>query len=309
MHALRRWAREKDAIKHRLQEFDVHSCACFVEDDRKIVQDAIAALFTARSMVSKNATREETLQAFNEFVRCGLLGAFTSAFGWCSFAYPHYVVAAFILDVAEGLDFFTAWRDQRRWMICVMLYDISWTAMCWPCIFVLAELMASRCLRWHSWKGGVYIVLGFLFCVLIPGYLLDLGIKALEAAARTSEIALGAQCASIPIGILIGAAASAGRCPRCISRRKASTEEGGTAVAQPDVGDEAQTAAGGAIPMPPGGELASDSEMQVDGPAGAEGPQPREEPAVEEPGGATPAPVAPVASPVESNSEGSEVTI
>ena len=108
--------------------------------------------------------------------------------------------------------------DQRRFVICNSLGCFIWVTMVWPCIFVTAELVASRCLRWSGWKGGIFVTIGFVLFVVVPAIIVGEALKALEAAANTSDLALGVLIALIPAGVLVGLAVSAGRCPKRLSR-------------------------------------------------------------------------------------------
>ena len=120
--------------------------------------------------------------------------------------------------------------------------------MVWPCLLVICELMASRCLRWSGCKGGVYVTIGFVF-IMVPCLMLNEGLRALETAANSSDVALGVQVALIPAGVLVGVAVSAGRCPKRLSRgsRKSPPTPTPTPTPAPtptpDVDEVPQTAA------------------------------------------------------------------
>jgi len=175
---LRRWAREKEAIRKRVVGFEVTECLCACEEDRPLVNQNIALLMRANGEVPSDASERDALTAFNGLVRRRIPDALLASIGPIGMTYSQ-VVGIFIctnlplaVDVSLLGDFphpEEEWIARRR--VCGVAYNAARVFGLFPLAAALLSLWCGTCLHltgcWELVHLGVGTLL-FLVLFVIP---------------------------------------------------------------------------------------------------------------------------------------------
>jgi len=188
LRSLRQWAREKDAIEARLQNFTVRRCTCASEEDRPVVYRNIAALMRATLPDVDLTDDDNALDAFDNLVRADLPLALSSSFGKTVMPYK-YVAAVmttwdgpWLLDRLAGLHNGMPIRDAMS----EALYFLPLCFSIMP-LFIHAFGRISSCfLHLRGWREIVWLLTGYAlmmlpFTVVVEGVLMTLKTMAVES--------------------------------------------------------------------------------------------------------------------------------
>mmetsp|Transcript_58074 Transcript_58074/g.152005 ORF Transcript_58074/g.152005 Transcript_58074/m.152005 type:complete len:192 (+) Transcript_58074:1-576(+) len=145
LRSLRRWARDREAIGARLQNFSVRRCICACEEDRPVVYRNIAALMRETLPDVDLTDDDEALEAFDILVRTDLPLAFSSSLGKTFMPYK-YVAAVFaswdlpnMIDLLAGMTGGMPIRDTARWALWYLPLALS----IYPLALISTERMTS----------------------------------------------------------------------------------------------------------------------------------------------------------------------
>lgn len=165
---LRFWARVKEKIRKRVENFSVDDCTCFCEDDRPLVNRNIASLMRVTGEVNVEAPEQEALEAFNCIVRRRLSKSLTASIGPLGLGYLQ-VVAIFAPSILPmGADFFAfgALQSQGEWVtrfrVAGCLWYIAVAFGIYPSAVAFLAWWCGRCVHLRRCQEVIYVCLGGL---------------------------------------------------------------------------------------------------------------------------------------------------
>lgn len=170
---LRHWARTKQMIIKRVENFQVRECTCYHEDDRPFVYQNIAVLMRATGEAGSNATDDQALDAFDALARRKLSRCVINSIGHLGLSYFQVCFTIVCAMMPGSLE-----KDAFG----VMPYPEDWTARnriatpinVWFWAFVgnaltlaMLSLWSGRCLHLRGCCQWAYLFAGVIM-VLIP---------------------------------------------------------------------------------------------------------------------------------------------
>jgi len=218
----RQWARTKDAIHERMENFRVDKCTCFVEEDRPIVYRNIAILMRATGAVDDTSTDNEALHAFNLLVRRSLSKSLISSVGHLGLGYRHVVVVFMCTYIPERLDYTQGYLEYNtrknnytddlesrlevaRHTTCWLLTFAIWVFGCFPACAACLSIWCSFFLNIKGWQEKVYLFFGGLASMCLAAAM-TFPIDFMRRQAQEGEmrnVFLAMLCVSLPIATFV----------------------------------------------------------------------------------------------------------
>lgn len=169
---LRRWSREKEAIRQRVLLFEVSECTCFDEDDRPVVYNSIALFMRLVGEAHKDGTQQDALQAFNRVVRKRVGRSVASSIGAVGLEYKHVVtvllctIFPYFVDISLGIvEIEEEWIT--RWRICTMIYGLASTFGMYPLMIAVLAWWCGLCLQLKGYKERFWLVFGWCWILVV----------------------------------------------------------------------------------------------------------------------------------------------